>query len=236
MIDRNVKKWRICYGVGRNLVSSRDQGGGVVYGFNSNTFDTRINKLLLMWDTNVLELVDFCINSFSVSVVFRKLMDGMQWLFSGVYSPNDDGCRSLLHDELASVCNLLGLSRCIGGDFNVTRILSERSGGGGLGNGMVDFSYFISEFDLLYVLLTGGVFTWSNNRASQLWSRIDHFLFSPSWDSLFLEASQNRLSRLFSDYFLILLESDRIRGGKRHFHFENMWLKENGFVDHVKEW
>lgn len=65
---------------------------------------------------------------------------------------------------------------------------SERSGGG-LGNAMVYFLEFISEIGLLDIPLSEGIFTWSNNRTSKSWSRIDHFLFSPNWDSLFPEAS-----------------------------------------------
>lgn len=52
---------------------------------------------------------------------------------------------------------------------------------------------------------------------------------------MFLEVSQKRLPHLFSDHFSILLENGRFGGGKKPFCFENMWLKEDGFVEKVGE-
>lgn len=39
--------------------------------------DGVLGGILLMWDTRVLELVDSCIGSFFVLVVFKNLVDGM---------------------------------------------------------------------------------------------------------------------------------------------------------------
>lgn len=66
---------------------------------------------------------------------------------------------------------------CIGGD-SVTRFPSECSGLGGFRSAMLEFSDFIAENYLVDILLMGGMFTWSNNRDSQSWSRINRFLFS----------------------------------------------------------
>jgi hypothetical protein len=41
---------------------------------------------------------------------------------------------------------------------------------------------------------------------------------------------------LCSDHFPILLDCGGIQEGKRPFKFENMWLKEAGFVDRVRQW
>ena len=48
--------------------------------------------------------------------------------------------------------------------------------------------------------------------------------------------TQQRLLRLLSDHYPILLDCGRIIGGKSPFCFENMWLEEDGFVDRVKSW
>jgi hypothetical protein len=47
------------------------------------------------------------------------------------------------------------------GDFNVTRLLSERSDGAHLDSSMMEFSDFISEQGLLDLPLVGGSYTWS---------------------------------------------------------------------------
>lgn len=69
---------------------------------------------------------------------------------------------------------------------------------------------------------------------AQSWSRIDRFLVSSCWEFLCLELIQKRLPRMYSDHFLILLESGRFRGVKKPFRFENIWLKVDGFVEKVK--
>lgn len=142
--------------------------------------------------------------------------------FSRVYGPNDDSGRRILWDELAGVFTMWDLPWCIGGDFNVTRFSSERLGFGGIGCAMEEFFNFISELRLLDILMMGGIFTWSNNRASQTWPRIERFLFSSSWDLLYPKVIQKRLSCRYSDYFPILLENGRCAAPKKPFYFENM--------------
>ena len=39
-----------------------------------------------------------------------------------------------------------------------------------------------------------------------------------------------------SDHWPVCLESGRVRRGPSPFRFENMWLKEEGFVDLVRGW
>jgi hypothetical protein len=51
---------------------------------------------------------------------------------------NFDKGRRLLWDELVGVISLWNLPWCIGGDFNVTRFPSERSGTTCLDNAMMD--------------------------------------------------------------------------------------------------
>ncbi|KAB1227941.1 hypothetical protein CJ030_MR1G013821 [Morella rubra] len=56
------------------------------------------------------------------------------------------------------------------------------------------------------------------------------------WEMLYPEVVQRRLPRMYSDYFPIMLESDTFGRGKTPFRFENMWLKEEGFVERVRGW
>jgi hypothetical protein len=81
--------------------------------------------------------------------------------------------------------------------------------------------------------MAGGVSTWSN---SMLWSRLDRFLVSPEWEFSYLGLVQKKLLRVCSDHAPILLDSGCPQFGKRAFKFENMWLKDEGFVERVKNW
>jgi hypothetical protein len=153
--------------------------------------------------------------------------------FAGVYSPNGDCDRCLLWDELAGLSCWWDLPWCIGGDFNAIRFPSERSGGRRISSAMREFSDFIFERGLMDLPLTGGLCTWSN---SQSWSRIDRFLVSPDWEARHPEVLQKRLLCLCSDHFPIVLACGGNKGGRKYFKFENMWLKEEGFVDRVRGW
>jgi hypothetical protein len=83
------------------------------------------------------------------------------------------------------------------------------------------------------LLLSGGLCTWSN---SQSWSRIDRFLVSPEWEVRHPDLLQKRLLCLCSDHFPIVLVSRGRKEGRKPFKFENMWLKEEGFVERVRGW
>jgi hypothetical protein len=48
-----------------------------------------------------------------------------------VYGPNDDGERRVLWNEMAGLMSWWDRPWCFGGDFNVVRFPSERSGAGG---------------------------------------------------------------------------------------------------------
>jgi hypothetical protein len=62
-----------------------------------------------------------------------------------VYGPNFDCDKRYLWEELASLISWWNLLWCIGGDFNVTRFPSKRSGGACLCPTMVEFSDFIFD-------------------------------------------------------------------------------------------
>ena len=67
-------------------------------------------------------------------------------------------------------------------------------------------------------------------------SRLNRFLVSEDWKSWFNRVEQSTLSRPVSDHYPILLDMGEVRNGHLPFHFENMWLKEEGFKDLLKDW
>ena len=79
--------------------------------------------------------------------------------------------------------------------------------------------------------MQGGTFTWSNSREVASKARLDRFLFSADWEDKYPTISQRRMSRLCSDHFPIVLEGGSFQRGSMPFRFENMWFKDEGFVD-----
>ena len=157
----------------------------------------------------------------------------MVWACVGVYGPNRDNLRRRLWEELARLMSLWDLPWCIRGDFNVTLFHNERSGGARRRWAVAAFADFIAEQGLMDLPMSGGVSTWSNNIS---WYRLDRFLVFLEWDLSFPDLLQKKLSRVCSDHAHILLVGGSRQNGKRPFKFENMWLKEEGFVEKVRSW
>jgi hypothetical protein len=189
--------------------------------------------ILLMWDRRVVTKVDVCQGNFVVACSFRNVGDGLEWAFAGVYGPNRDSHRRHLWEELAGVMCLWKVPWCIGGDFNVTLYQNERSGGVRRRRVVAAFADFIVEMGLMDLPLSGEVSTWSNTLT---WSRLDRFLVSPEWEFSYPGLLQKKLLRVCSDHAPILLLRGCSQNGKSSFKFENMWLKEEGFVDKVSSW
>ena len=92
----------------------------------------------------------------------------------------------------------------------------------------------IDDLDLRDLPLQGGLFTWSSGLNNQSMSRLDHFLVIGDWESHFNGVVQYTLPRPMFDHFSIFLDGGGVRIGPTPFHFENMWLKEEGFKDLLK--
>jgi hypothetical protein len=114
--------------------------------------------ILILWDKRVVEKIEDCCGVYSLVVKFRFIEDNSLWAFAGVYGPNLARDRRILWDELAGLMSWWIMPWCIGGDFNVTRFPSERSGVA-CRLAMSDFSAFLHEQGLLDLPLAGGLFT-----------------------------------------------------------------------------
>ena len=130
-----------------------------------------------MWDTRVVNKVEEAVGRFSVSCRFTNVSDQFVWAFTGVYGPNSVRDRRLLWEELFGLNSWWNVW-CVGGDFNVIRFPSERSGSTSFTAAMREFSNFVSEQGLIDIPFQGGSFTWSNTREVASKARLDRFLFS----------------------------------------------------------
>uniref|UniRef100_A0A2N9FU80 Reverse transcriptase domain-containing protein n=1 Tax=Fagus sylvatica TaxID=28930 RepID=A0A2N9FU80_FAGSY len=138
--------------------------------------------ILLMWDSRVVEKIEGAVGYFSVSCKFKNVETHQVCMFTGVYGPNINSDRRLMWDELAGIRSWWDVPWCLGGDFNVVRFPTERMGSANFSTSMHDFSDFISSNGLIDIPLTGGDFTWSNNReCGNLQRRRRPFRFENMW-------------------------------------------------------
>ena len=90
---------------------------------------------------------------------------------------------------------------------------------------------------LIYLVdlpLEGASFTWFRDSSSDCMSRIDRTLVSVDWVDHFGNVSQRVLPRVVSDHCPLLVVAGNVNKGRSAFKFENMWLKEEGFVERVR--
>ena len=184
-----------------------------------------------------MDNVEEVVGRFSVSCKFKSVVDLFEWAFTGVYGPNSVRQRRLLWEELFGLSSGWNVPWCVGSDFNVVRFPSECAGSTVYTAAMCEFFDFISEKGLIDLPLEGETFTWSNSREVESKARLDRFLFFANWEDKFPTVCQSKMSRLLSDHFLIVLEGGSFQPrGRRPFRFENIWLKDEGFVDKVRCW
>ena len=97
----------------------------------------------------------------------------------------------------------------------------------------------IEDCNLIELPLSGGNFTWEKSRGSDTWvrERLDRAFASNGWWSKFPLCHLKVVQTSRSDHDPIILEFLKVELSRKQFRFrfENIWLKEAGFIAEVKE-
>jgi hypothetical protein len=166
--------------------------------------------------------------------LFRNVEDGVEWAFAGVYGQNRDQLRWRLWEELAGLISLWEVLWCTGGDFNVTLYLDERSRGTANRSAVADFAEFVAEHGLMDLPMAGGGYSSPLTMCRGLdWIVSWSLLSGNSAIQVYRRRNFCGCARIMLP---ILLASGCPQVGKRAFKFENMWLKEEGFVEKIRNW
>ena len=88
------------------------------------------------------------------------------------------------------------------------------------------------------ILVQGGQFTWKGRLNNCRVARLDRFLVYEDWDCLFGGVNQSILLPWpTSDHFPICFKGEgEGLPAPASFRFGNMWIKEEGFKDLIREW
>jgi hypothetical protein len=138
--------------------------------------------------------------------------------------------------ELSSFCFKAKYPMLIGGDFNILRFSLKKNTKFHDNNFSVVFNLIINSYDLRELSLSGGKYTWSNNREHPTLEKLDRVLISNSWESEFPLCNLRKIPRYMSDHNPLIVRTDLSQQiGSRPFCFENSWLQHAEFKSKVKE-
>ncbi|KAH1246485.1 hypothetical protein GmHk_06G016557 [Glycine max] len=124
---------------------------------------------------------------------------------------------------------------CVLGDFNSIRHQQERLSSSQTvtnSSNMAEFNSWISDMNLEEVRSIGRKFTWYRPNGCAM-SKLDRFLLSNNWLSLWPDTTQFVLERDYSDHCPILLRSKTIDWGPKPFRIMDWWLKDKDFQNLV---
>ncbi|KAH1229023.1 hypothetical protein GmHk_10G028887 [Glycine max] len=165
-------------------------------------------------------------------VAFYKL------IFVNVYAPCDLVGKKALWDELRQLkaSNPSGMW-CFLGDFNSIRSSQERIS---LSQRRADpydiaaFNQWIDDMELQEIKCSGNSFTWIRPNGC-VKSRLDRFLVSQNWLSLWPESYQTVLQRNLSDHCPSILQTNMVDWGPKPFRVFDWWLQQKGYQKMVRE-
>ncbi|XP_028206315.1 uncharacterized protein LOC114389777 [Glycine soja] len=153
-------------------------------------------------------------------------------IFVNVYAPCDLVGKKALWDELRQLkaSNPSGMW-CFLGDFNSIRSSQERIS---LSQRRADpydiaaLNQWIDDMELQEIKCSGNSFTWIRPNGC-VKSRLDRFLVSQNWLSLWPESCQTVLQRNLSDHCPSILQTNMVDWGPKPFMVFDWWLQQKGY-------
>ncbi|RVW24959.1 putative ribonuclease H protein [Vitis vinifera] len=111
--------------------------------------------ILICWDKRSLDILDWEEGHFTLSCRFRNVDNGVVWVFTGVYGPFTKVERDGLWEEFGAIRGLWEDPWCLGEDFNITLLQSERSSQRRINSTMRRFAEVVDELGLVDLPLQG---------------------------------------------------------------------------------
>ncbi|GJV48218.1 RNA-directed DNA polymerase, eukaryota [Tanacetum coccineum] len=168
------------------------------------------------------------------AIVSQSLANQTRMLIVSVYAPQAVSLKRTLWSYLSSLINRWNGECIVLGDFNEVRRKEERWGSTFNVYGARDFNHFITSAGLVEVQLEGYSYTWAHPSASKM-SKLDRFLVSDGFLSLFPHTSAVCLDRHLSDHRPILLREFNTDYGATPFRLFHSWFDFQGFDDMITQ-
>jgi hypothetical protein len=165
----------------------------------------------------------------------HMLIVGGEWLSSkhhcyliNVYAPQVEAARVTLWNEILYFMQSNSGNYIIFRDFNSVRSMEERRGCSYSATNASNFNSFIESGGLVDVPMGGFKFTRVGEKNGKF-SKLDRFLLSNQWSSMYPSLEALALERTLSDHRPIVLRSKTVDYGPSPFKLFNSWLLVDDF-------
>ena len=191
-----------------------------------------------MWNNSIFEVERREKGRSFLMLEGRCTHNNQRLIIVNVYAPCDFAEKKALWDDIwqLKVSNSRGLW-CVLGDFNSIRSLEERVS---LSQRRVEsqdisaFNQWISDMELQEIKSVGSNYTWIRPNG-YVKSRLDRFLVSDQWLSVWPESCQHVLQRDLSDHCPTILQTNMVDWGPKPFRVFDWWLQQNQYQKMVRD-
>jgi exonuclease III len=201
----------------------RGRSGGILAGINNTSLI--VTKVVTG---------DFC-----VKFHLKIKRDNFEWALVAVYGAAQDRHKPAFLAELVRICENETLPLMVGGDFNIIRRKEDKNNDNFYARWTFIFNAIIESLDLREIALSGRQYTWANRRAIPTFEKLDRILVRIEMEHKFPLLSVHAQTRSGSDHTPLLLDFGSPAHGRKNatFSFELSWLRQEGFIEMVKnEW
>ncbi|GMI71546.1 hypothetical protein HRI_000823900 [Hibiscus trionum] len=191
--------------------------------------------LITCWDDDFFAQQNTSIHKRFIASVGIIKQIGLKCIAINLYAPNSHAERKILWEELREMLDRVKLPILIGGDFNIVRSKSEKSGVHFHRSAMEEFESFIGDVGIIDLPLAGGAYTWSSNWEVPVFCRLDRFLLSADILSKLPDITQKLGDCSVSDHKPIILCKSIQNRGPKPFRWFDHWADEEGYVKIVEK-
>jgi hypothetical protein len=157
-------------------------GGNINFVWFWSPPNGRSGGLLVGFDADILDVREKELGEFMIRILVVHKENGFIWNFINVYGADQADQKQKFLSEFSSFCSKCIHPVLIGGDFNILRKDSDKNKPRGMNKWSSLFNSIIDFHNLIELDLSGRLYTWSNNRNSPTFEKLDRFLVSLEWD------------------------------------------------------
>jgi hypothetical protein len=190
--------------------------------------------ILLAWKSRTVTVTDPILTNNALTAKV-SVANTAPWWITVVYGPQEDADKVTFLQELRDIRADCPGPWMICGDFNLI-YQEEDKNNNSLDRRMVGrFRRCINNLALKEVYLFGRRYTWSDGQTPPMLVRLDRVLCTTDWEDFVGDCNLTCLESVVSDHSLLLLDCSPSAPTHRRFHFEDFWLRLDGFQDTVAE-